>query len=168
MSRALLATCIALFLLPAWASEPGEPVDCDDWVFLEAGLSCDTYNPHPADTGLRVGGTALVLDNEGNPYASKFIHGVGTCGAVRLDRLEIVRFNGSNETTIAFIEDKCFNPALNQADQVSFPDALRALVFVRNSGSMLVALHTRCRGPSGTINPDFPDAPCVSMHWIRR
>ena len=30
-------------ILPVWASEPGQPMDCSDWVFLEAGLSCGEF-----------------------------------------------------------------------------------------------------------------------------
>jgi hypothetical protein len=26
---------VGVLLLPALASEPGEPLDCDDWVFLD-------------------------------------------------------------------------------------------------------------------------------------
>ena len=41
---------IAVATLPALASEPGQPLDCSDWVFLEPGLTCDYfYAPgHPA------------------------------------------------------------------------------------------------------------------------
>jgi len=42
MSKALLATFIALFMLPTWASVPGQPMDCDDWVILEPGLCSAT------------------------------------------------------------------------------------------------------------------------------
>ena len=50
MSRVLLATLIALLLLPAWASEPGQPLDCDDWVFLEPGLSCSVFGKNPCNS----------------------------------------------------------------------------------------------------------------------
>ncbi|MHC4089481.1 MAG: hypothetical protein ACYSVY_04240 [Planctomycetota bacterium] len=40
MPRIVLFFVVPLLLLPVWASEPGEPLDCSDWVFLEPGLSC--------------------------------------------------------------------------------------------------------------------------------
>ena len=47
--RKPLIVLAVLCLLPAWASEPGEPLDCSDWVFLEPGLSCSTLIPYPCD-----------------------------------------------------------------------------------------------------------------------
>ena len=32
----LVVACV----LPAWASEPGQPLDCSDMVFTEPGLTC--------------------------------------------------------------------------------------------------------------------------------
>ena len=40
MHRFLLCAISCLLLLPAWASEPGQPLDCSDWD-LEAGLWCE-------------------------------------------------------------------------------------------------------------------------------
>jgi hypothetical protein len=49
--RQLSAVCmLALFALPAAASQPGQPLDCSDWVFLEPGLTCSDYNPYPDGT----------------------------------------------------------------------------------------------------------------------
>ncbi len=43
----ILYVLAVLCLLPAWASEPGEPLDCDDWTILEAGVNCVTEIPFP-------------------------------------------------------------------------------------------------------------------------
>ena len=36
--RPLLIVLAVLCFIPSWASDPGEPLDCSDWVFLEPGL----------------------------------------------------------------------------------------------------------------------------------
>ena len=35
MDRFALCLAACLLLLPAWASSPGEPMDCSDWVIVE-------------------------------------------------------------------------------------------------------------------------------------
>src|SRR5262245_16880357 len=56
------------FLLPIWASQPGQPFDCTDWVFLTPGLTCTDI----ADQGdqcnaqsdwCNVSGSGVALDN---------------------------------------------------------------------------------------------------------
>ena len=36
---------VAFAFSGAFASEPGQPLDCSDWVFLKPGLSCTTIFP---------------------------------------------------------------------------------------------------------------------------
>ncbi len=38
--RRLLYLLVVVCLLPAWASEPGQPLDCSDVIFNESGHSC--------------------------------------------------------------------------------------------------------------------------------
>ena len=47
--RYALCLLSTLLLLPTWASEPGNPLDCSDWVFLEPGLSCTPWVPYPCE-----------------------------------------------------------------------------------------------------------------------
>ena len=47
----LLILAFALATLPAWASDPGEPLDCSDWVFLEPGVACEMVIPFPCSVG---------------------------------------------------------------------------------------------------------------------
>jgi len=52
---------IALPSAPVIASNPGEPLDCSDWVFLEPGYSCELVDQQQwSDRG-----TTLAVDNEG-------------------------------------------------------------------------------------------------------
>src|SRR5206468_3778250 len=46
----------------AWASQPGHPLDCSDWVFLQSGYSC-TMLPSGSDNFTK--GANKVIDNEG-------------------------------------------------------------------------------------------------------
>ena len=42
-----ILTIILAFLSPAQASNPGEPLDCSDWVIVEPGISVSTIIPFP-------------------------------------------------------------------------------------------------------------------------
>ena len=44
MRRLLIPLLFAVTPFPASASNPGEPLDCSDWVFLEPGLSCTDFH----------------------------------------------------------------------------------------------------------------------------
>src|SRR5438876_7974066 len=47
MSRTVVLV-VGLFLMAsAWASQPGQPLDCSDWVFLRPGLGCSEVVPYP-------------------------------------------------------------------------------------------------------------------------
>ena len=44
----VLVLPIAVVLaLPCFASDPGQPLDCSDWVFVESGLSMSPVVPYP-------------------------------------------------------------------------------------------------------------------------
>ena len=58
--KKLLLLPLLLFLMPAWASSPGQPLDCSDWVFVEPGLSCEITVPAPCD---HVTNRACALSN---------------------------------------------------------------------------------------------------------
>ena len=46
MNRSIIAIVAAMVVLPAWASNPGEPLDGEDWVFVMPGLSGRDYLSH--------------------------------------------------------------------------------------------------------------------------
>lgn len=88
-------------VLPLWASEPGQPLDCSDMVFLKPGLSCTPWVPYPCFGGwtgpgrLCFGtGSSAKFDNEGWLYYMGTLlgHHTDTCGL--LDRVVIFRYNG--------------------------------------------------------------------------
>ena len=43
---------VAVFFSPVLASNPGEPLDCSDWVFLEPGFWCEPVVPFPCNPNL--------------------------------------------------------------------------------------------------------------------
>ena len=51
---------------PAFASEPGQPLDCSDWVFLEPGYSC-VLQPCVGET-CSGGAYSYAMNNSGEPF----------------------------------------------------------------------------------------------------
>ena len=51
MARLFAAAVVLVAVLPALASEPGQPLDCSDWVFVEPGFSCQQFVAFPCEPG---------------------------------------------------------------------------------------------------------------------
>jgi len=68
MRFAVPVVVIVLATFPAAASEPGQPLDCSDWVFSEPGFWCEEYGA-PAnawcDDFPGADGVDGVIDTEG-------------------------------------------------------------------------------------------------------
>lgn len=170
-SAAVILTTI-LISCPAWASNPGEPLDCSDWVFLEPGLSCSVYAPvgslgsgHPL---LRKGGN-LVVDNSGVLYSLRINRAcVNWLQYDVLGRIELVRIDGAQQQTIAYIEDRLGLPGTK--DYIR-PRGVRAadtcprsqpgwsfsetITFDAPNGRLLVPLQTYCENESGRPCPHY-------------
>lgn len=90
------------------ASDPGQPLDCSDWVFLEQGHTCVTLSPFGlADNSsiLRKGGT-VAGDNAGGVYSLNETVAGGGSWHRDAGRLELLRWNGAMETVVAYIADR--------------------------------------------------------------
>ena len=104
---------ILLFLiaLPAAGSNPGEPLDCSDWVFLEPGLSCATLSTFPCNEAeCHPEGMTRQVDNEGRLlWITQTQLGSVDCGGsgFLLYRTQIVSFENGHETVLAHIDDRC-------------------------------------------------------------
>src|SRR5437867_2316980 len=99
MRKGILALVAAAFAVPARASQPGNPMDCGDWVFLEAGLACSSFAPIGTlseNSMFLKKGTNLQMDTAGNLYALRLTVPAGDYRS-SLGRLEVVRFNGQQE-----------------------------------------------------------------------
>ena len=77
MRRLLTVWCFMVVCISSWASNPGEPLDCSDWVFLEPGLYCLEYPPSTPNPPF----SSSDVDNQGRPLV---VTNVGsfpfTCG----------------------------------------------------------------------------------------
>ena len=158
---------IVFALVPVLASNPGEPLDCDDWVFLEPGLSCSYRIPRPCPSPTGFGGNpvfacrsgnTIVTDNTGALYgvetisvrdaSGEFIEcGCGTCGGgtTHIVRLSLKRWNGVTEEVVAYLQSRCLSNSPALGDHLGSADVL---VFDEESGSILIPVKTTCSGHS--------------------
>ncbi len=113
MVRFCLPVLLVTLLLPVFASEPGQPLDCSDWVFLEPGYSCSHWVAFPCDPAQAElcwlgGDTHKVFDNAGWQYfiriRGNFVTGT-PCGDLR--RYELWRYDGVTEHLFAHITERC-------------------------------------------------------------
>ena len=123
MCKKLFLAILAVVWVPAWASEPGQPLDCSDWVFNDPGLSCSDAIPYPCATvnaGFCVVGNQGEIDNEGNIYRLQEIRGeLASCGNRELIRLKLLRFDGETEDVVGFVDERCLSPANDEVDAIS-------------------------------------------------
>ena len=70
--RTLLVLCVlgVVCVLPVAASDPGQPLDCSDWVLLEPGYTCqalDVFADFTKGSNLALDNTGRFLSVEGGP-----------------------------------------------------------------------------------------------------
>lgn len=159
--------------VPAAASNPGEPMDCADWVFPQPGLSCATFIPPrcedlPDNELCNLDFRGLVSDNLGRFYYLRTAMDVGApCDGNFEDRVELVRFdNTSTETVIAHIQDRCWFEDPTCYDQMrpaidgSFrPKSLR---FDPVAGRMFI----KVQSTDGPTDPITPCTPYSDETWV--
>lgn len=123
----------------AFASQPGQPLDCEDWVFVEPGFSCSEWIPFNCaplgtkDARCRTG-QQRNLDNEGREIRIKSVESGVLCGGTPLVRTSLIVFDGTSERLLGFIEERCVNPAPYPDHQI---DGIRP---VREDGGQWYAL----------------------------
>ncbi len=100
MKRAILA--LALLGSPAFASSPGQPLDCSDWVIHDPSLRCVTEREPAfgtdADDPMVNRGTNRVTDNDGRSLVLKY------------PLVGIVAYHGNAETVLATLPDRRQRP----------------------------------------------------------
>ena len=65
MRKPLIVLAVLCFI-PSWASEPGQPLDCGDWVILEPGYSCTNFaRPCEGSNACGPFGSERVVGNDG-------------------------------------------------------------------------------------------------------
>src|SRR5437879_3672659 len=109
MKKGGFVLVVAAFALPALASQPGHPLDCSDWVFLQPGYSCTVEVPL-GECGNNLDcmtSETVVAGNDGYRYSTSWDY-VGPCNAYAdIRRVSIHRMRGSTDEVIAYIENRC-------------------------------------------------------------
>ena len=144
MRGRLLFLPALLLSVGSWASEPGQPLDCSDWVFLEPGHSCVVeIAPRECGASCTFQNRDLEIDNLGRRYVIKTRPiGYCPCGGIEKRRTSLVRLDGGNGTEIAYFEDRCFECGAYGGYDLMFPKG--GLVFDRTNGKMLIPLGNGC------------------------
>ena len=153
MSKIPLVLVAVLLSLPAWASNPGEPLDCDDWVFVEPGLSCTVIDIEGcgATSLCNSLGRGVAPDNKGKLFfQNQFQLPLCSSGFPR-KRHEIKRLSlRGDEELVGFVEDRCTS---NGVDDVRSPIS-GSLRFDAVNGRLFLGLFSVCE-PS-----------CDATSWI--
>jgi hypothetical protein len=150
---AVLAVAFAFSVV--FASDPGRPLDCSDWVFMEPGYACVRQF---GGTGTQSPGelSPVQFDNTGRLFRFGPSVAIGTCGpgqeAFVTHRSTIEWRNGESWQVFAYVDDRCVTPASEVwADRIrpAGPNDggmpfHRALAFDPASGRMLLSLLSSC------------------------
>jgi hypothetical protein len=150
----------------ALASEPGQPLDCSDWVFNEGGHGCQAVVawPTPSSPYVDLGdGTTRVLDTGGRMLRVATIPAPGAplCAGYTLLRTEILEYDGATESVVGYVDERC-GPGTTSVDEIRFygydsdsPTRNPArLLFDPQHGRLLIPLDTHCHeSSSGSGNP---------------
>jgi len=141
----VVALLPALAVLPALASDPGQPLDCTDWVFLEPGYTCSPWVPYPCNRNdnplCAPWGAPRAFDNAGRLYRAREIlsHRIEPCGG--LDRIELLRYDGTSEEVFAYVEERCDGPRKDGSDGGAFD-----VLFDPTHGRLLLTMTSSCGG----------------------
>jgi hypothetical protein len=148
--KKLLVVLVSTIALPALASQPGQPLDCSDWVFLEPGHSCAMFAPigsAPPASDVLSKGTNRVTDNSGNLLFLRRIN--MSCRNVLL---QLIRFDAQGEHVVGYIQDRdydgCSSPF--RADRIlptenSPPYQPEVISFDPINGRVLIPLRSYCQ-----------------------
>ena len=163
--KQLLILLIAAATIPAWASEPGQPLDCSDWVIVEPGLSMSTTIPYPCPDveGAPTSGCRSITGNIDNTGGFFFAHisSLGVeCnpGGSLLNRHAIYRFRDGEDELIAYLDNRCgANPICSDETSAAPPGG-----FDDKNGSLFISMqHVHENGPG----PDCGEANYARSSW---
>ncbi len=125
MTRIAVAFAVVLILGPVFASEPGQPLDCSDWVFLEPGYACSHFSDPSQQCRFSNGvfapcamGDISFFDNQGRIFYKDPMPVIGQCGSAVLYRRVLNWLGGDSWHTLAYFDERCVDP-LTEVDPVS-------------------------------------------------
>jgi hypothetical protein len=160
MCRTVAFLVASLVLVPfASASQPGQPLGPDDWVFDEPGLH--GTRSAEIEVGYRDGmNPGQVYDNQGRLLTIRVVPlSYERCGGMRsfeLRRTELVAWNGSGAAVVlGRIDDRC-GAVPDTADRYGADAARSGVVFDPVSGTLSWVAETAC---------DACPAGYDSHHW---
>ena len=108
MARLFAASILIVAVLPALASEPGQPLDCSDLAVFEPGYACQQISPRPCTSeACRNGNAERVIDNQGRIIYVKAVATGAQCNIRALLATEIRIVDGLEDRLLARIEDRC-------------------------------------------------------------
>lgn len=146
MNRVLVFLFFVAVTSPALASQPGQPLDCSDFVIDKPGFTCRHIRSCESDAlfPCLVGGYAMP-DSEGNVIGAEYIEFEPTlCGTdtYRLGRLRIKVSNGTGEQLVAYVDWRCCPDSAPCREQIF----ARSVAFDAIGGRLLVSFESACGG----------------------
>lgn len=152
MRRSLILSLLALVCLPAWTSEPGEPLDCSDWVFFDAGLTCEQAMWNQTDEN-------KVIDNLGRQIWKVKVTSpdqVWCAGALRnVGWVELrEQHDNGTYTLLARLSERCGGDHMDRIQ-------LHEMEFDRVNGLLRVSLYDYCSDGGG-------ECPYEDVSWTAK
>ena len=158
MQKSLLAAALAAGLAsPAFATDPGTPMNCSD-LELAPGLTCTTLG-EPGAGSFDVF-SAGAGDNDGRVLGraggsvSDILEVIGSCGTANLGRAALLYVNGvdGSRTPLVTVRWRCLDEPTRRIEFVRFSN----LIFQAVPGSLLVGAFSTCAAfPSGGDCPGY-------------
>lgn len=176
---------IVLTMLPILASEPGQPLDCSDWVFDVPGLTCTTVIPDCEQAALETqnwcykGESVEVLSEYGPIEVGEWTLDIAErvdCGVgdVTLFRVELNALTNGVHQRLGVIQDRC---GINgRVDRIrSFPigqgggiSNSAKVSFDPYKGHLYVTLASACESNSLSGPCEYGDPTSHSIQWVGR
>ena len=163
--RMILLVAVLALASPVLGSEPGQPLDCSDWVFLQPGLTCGYYAPaelctsNQSDPRCSVGANPRQCDAAGAVLATRrrTLFTLPCFPWTAITRFEIIRLVADRTEVLAYMDDRC--APSQYRDFTTGEDS--AILFDAISGRLLVSMHSHSTSPPG-VPGLYPHQPWIA------
>lgn len=108
--RFAVSLLVAFACSGAFASQPGQPLDCADWVFDEPGHTCTQVSPYDCATNpVCVKGSNVQVDTQGRLLWTRQVQLPVNCLGAYLYEIQVVAKDLTNgiEKVVAHLADRC-------------------------------------------------------------
>ncbi len=163
MARLFAAAVVIFAFLPALASEPGQPLDCSDWVFLQSGYTCHMILGSGSPPIEMPRGAGSQFDNQGRLFRVT-VRPVGDCGTASEGqfRTQLEWLNGGTWSVLAYVQDRCAQG--HRGDDLKPLNVIGGvgdLAFDSQNGRMVVPLVDSC-----VYEPCDACPPGTGLYWL--